>query len=93
MCSYVPESNLCRVTMFVSFCHFVGFVRKSKSFVSDSDSEGDREENVPVEFREEDVVGVEEEMEDNVIMTSSPRYDRQIRDSDDEESEFTVEYD
>ena len=32
-------------------------------------------------------------MEDNVIMTSSPRYDRQIRDSDDEESEFTVEYD
>ena len=41
-------------------CHFVGFVRKSKSFVSDSDSEEDREENVPVEFREEDVVGVEE---------------------------------
>ena len=69
------------------------FVRKSKTYVSDSDSEEDREENVADEFREEDIGGVEEGMEDNVIMTSSPRYDRQIRDSDEEESDFTVDYD
>ena len=74
---------------------------KSRSYVEDSDSEGDREpeENVPEsnEFREEEVVVVEEEMEDNdVIMPFSPRCDRQIRDSDDEgtlERDLTVEYD
>ena len=59
------------------------------SYVSDSDSEEDREENVPDEFREEDIVGVEEEMDDNVIMTSSPHYDR----DSDQDSQFTVVYD
>ena len=61
---------------------------KRQSFLSGSDSEGDQDEIVPDqdEFREEDigVVDLEEEIEDNVNMPSSPHHDGEIRDSDEE---------